>query len=298
MRAIGRHPRRLTSRARTRRGQPCLGLVLTLGLALGCKPAVPPGPEWQAGLTPSGLGWGSDDKPYPDKVVVNPEDGAPMVWVPPGTFMMGSEDAFDDEKPVHPVTLDGFWLYKTEVTNRQFAKFVKSSGRQTEGDWKRYTARGWNHPVVGVTWNDAKAYADWAGVALPTEAQWECGARGPEGRTYPWGNGWDAKKCCNFENLGPGKPPTFPVGSFPQGASWCGASDLAGFVWEWCADWYGPYGAEAARNPRGPDTASTRVLRGGAWGYYPDICRSLYRGELDPTHWFDYYGLRCGSSSK
>jgi len=261
-------------------------------------PVKPPSaPSWAAGLTPSKLGWGPDNRAYPDKSTVNPKDGAEMVWVPPGSFMMGSEDGESDEKPVHQVTLDGYWLYRTEVTNGQFGRFAQSSGRQIEGDWKGYTARGENHPVVCVTWNDAKAYAEWAGVALPTEAQWEYGARGPEARKYPWGNEWDAKKCCNAESKGQGNPPTFPVGSFPTDVSWCGALDLAGNVWEWCADWYGPYEAAAARNPPGSNTGSARLLRGGSWAHVRD-CRSASRFRYGPGGGDFGNGFRGAVSSK
>jgi formylglycine-generating enzyme required for sulfatase activity len=257
------------------------------------------GPAFTPGLTPSKLGWGADDKAYPDKFVVNPRDGAEMLWVPAGTFAMGSEDPESEEKPVHQVTLDGFWLYRTEVTNGQFAEFVQSSGCVIEGSWQNDTARGENHPVVCVTWNDAKAYADWAGVALPTEGQWEYGARGPEGRTYPWGNDWDAQKCCNDENKGGGSPPTtFPVGTFPQGASWCGALDMEGNVSEWCADWYGPYEAGSQRNPQGSSTGSMRVLRGGGWGDNGLGCRAAVRSSLAPVVRDGYLGFRGGCSSK
>jgi len=254
------------------------------------------GPVWEPGATPQTLGWGPDEMAYPEGIAVNPMDGAEVVWVPSGTFMMGSGDR---HHPVHQVTLDGFWLYKCEVTNGQFAKFAQSSGHAIEGNWKKYTARGENHPVVEVTWNDAKAYGDWAGVALPTEAQWEYGARGPEGRKYPWGNDWDPKKCCNYKNLGQGNPWTFPVGSFPAGASWCGALDLAGNVWEWCADWYGPYEAGAARNPQGSSTGSRRVLRGGSWYFLnPGDCRSAQRHRNGPLVRRNYHGFRGVVSSK
>jgi len=250
------------------------------------------GPAFTPGLTPSKLGWGADDKAYPDKFVVNPRDGAEMLWVPAGTFAMGSNED-DSEKPIHQVTLDGLWLYRTEVTNGQFAKFAEASGRPIEGNWKDYSGRGENHPVVCVTWNDAKAYAEWAGMALPTEAQWEYGARGAGGLTYPWGNEWDPKKCCNSDNQGKGSPPTFPVGSFATDKSWCGALDLAGNVYEWCADWYEPYEAEAGHSPTGPNTGSTRVLRGGGWLYYGGYCRGAARHWGDPGSKHDCWGFRC-----
>ena len=129
-------------------------------------------------------------------------------------------------------------------------------------------------PIVNVAWADAQAYATWAGVSLPTEAQYEYAARGPAENNYPWGgtataadpgNGWNQNNCANAWNSYEENISTWPVGSFPAGASWCGAEDLAGNVWEWCADWYGDYSNTPVTNPTGPATGSFRVLRGGSW---------------------------------
>ncbi len=118
-----------------------------------------------------------------------------MVRIPAGTFLMGSKagEGSDDEHPQHTVDLTGYWIYRTDVTVAQYRKFCTATGREMPDapDW------GWqdDHPVVNVDWDDANAYADWAGAALPTEAQWEKAARGTDGRIYPWGNDWDATKC-------------------------------------------------------------------------------------------------------
>jgi len=150
---------------------------------------------------------------------------------------------------------------------------------------------GWidNHPIVNVSWNDAKAYADWAGVVLPTEAQWEKAARGTDGRIYPWDNEWDAIKCVNFTNS---KSGTKPVGSILSGSSPYECLDMAGNVWEWCGDWYGAdyYKNAPAKNPTGPVTGENRVrvLRGGSW-YYGDYGPGYYYGG-------NYgIGFRCAS---
>ena len=169
---------------------------------------------------------------------VNPRDGAVTVWVPAGEFLMGSKGgARADEKPQHAVVLDGFWIYKHHVTVAQYRKFCQATARampEREPDW------GWrhNHPMVNVAWDDAVAYAQWAGASLPTEAQWEKAARGTDGRLYPWGKAWETDRCqCSRKQAGDAGG-TAAVGTFPTGASPCGCQDMAGNVWQWCADWY------------------------------------------------------------
>jgi formylglycine-generating enzyme required for sulfatase activity len=182
----------------------------------------------------------------------------------------------------------------------QYRKFCEATkhAMPEEPDWKWQDT----HPIVNVSWNDAKAYADWAGAALPTEAQWEKAARGGDGRPFPWGFAWDATKCANGSNSGAGDTPrgTHPVGSFPAGASPYGALDMAGNVWEWCADWYDAdyYKNAATKNPTGPDTGTGRVLRGGSWidYLYDGFVRTAHRDSLDfPDCWIDYVGFRCAS---
>jgi len=249
----------------------------------------------------------------------NPIDGAKMVWVPGGTFTMGSADGMglDNEHPAHQVTLTDYWVYQYDVTVAQYRTFCTTTTRElpkfpSDYSWKGKT--GWDdpalqqHPIVNITWNDAKAYADWAGVVLPTEAQWEYAARGPQGRNYPWGgtatkddkcNGWDATKCVYWDNSGKVSKSTWPVGSFPAGDSWCGAQDMAGNVWQWCGDWSGAYTAAEVTNPTGPATGKYRVLRGGSWYYSGDdyyFDRSAIRHfGFGPDGYGYGIGFRCAS---
>jgi len=132
------------------------------------------------------------------------------------------------------VNLDGYWIYKYEVTVAQYRKFCNETG----SNMPEAPSWGWqdDHPIVHVSWDNATAYTQWAGVRLPTEAQWEKAARGTDGRAYPWGNEWDATKCAN--SVGQRLSSTKPIGSYPSDTSPYGALDMAGNVWEWCADWY------------------------------------------------------------
>jgi len=254
----------------------------------------------------------SKSEPKAGDVKINPKDGAEMVWVPAGEFLMGSTDEdiaqllkknpeleaarFDDEKPQRKVYLDGYWMYKYEVTVAQYRKFCEATNRKMPDapSW------GWkdDHPMVKVTWTDASNYAKWAGMSLPTEAQWEKAARGTDGRIYPWGNKWEAYKCNNRES---GPKQTKPVGSYTSGASPYGCMDMAGNVWEWCLDWYGKdyYKSGPSRNPTGPTDGSSRVLRGGGWNGIDGSCRAAYRSHNPyPLFWSSSYGFRlCGSGA-
>ena len=192
--------------------------------------------------------------------------GLELVYVPAGTFMMGSEGGYPDARPVHEVQLSAYWIGRTEITAGQWldvrGKLPRPGGgaRNDQGD---------HHPVVYVDWRGCGAIWGGLGLRLPTEAEWEYAARGPEGRAFPWGDEWDQKKCCNANNKGPGGK-TFPAGSFPQGASWCGALDMAGNVAEWCSDRYADdyYAASGLIDPRGPRGWGHKVVRGG--GLVPD----------------------------
>jgi len=215
------------------------------------------------------------EKPVPSlgDTWTRPTDGVVMVYVPAGEFEMGSDDDdvdyalqlcnayrgdcrrewFEDEQPVHTVVLDGFWIDRTEVTNAQYQQCVETEVCQapTTCDWGEPTygdASKSDHPVVCVDWHGAQAYCEWMGARLPTEAEWEYAARGPEGRVFPWGDAFDGTRLnyCDTncerdwadETVDDGYAETAPVGSYPAGVSWCEALDMTGNVWEWVNDWY------------------------------------------------------------
>lgn len=235
----------------------------------------------------TGWGWWRSRQPTGPQIPagtarVNPKDGAMMVWVPAGSFMMGADASVDiaSVKPRHKVYLDGYWIYKTEVTVAQFQHFCTVTGYPMP----KAPPWGWidNHPIINIRWKDAAAYAKWAGASLPTEAQWEKAARGTDGRIFPWGNDWDPKKLhCANTTISSGlrireklkeTDHTVPVGSYPAGASPYSCLDMAGNAREWCIDWYDEkyYHHSPSRNPQGPKsiddmTEDRRVMRGGSW---------------------------------
>jgi serine/threonine-protein kinase len=245
-------------------------------------------------------------------VSINEKDGAEMVYVPAGEFLMGSEDANadNDEAPEHTVYLDAYWIYKYEVTNEQYAVFLNEMGNQSEGgatwldasdeDANIHESGGeWtadsgyeDHPVVEVTWYGAQAYCTWAGGELPTEAQWEKAARGEDGGTYPWG---EADPNCDLVQYGSCPGDAITVGSLPAGASPYGALDMAGNVWEWVADWYDAdyYKNSPTQNPTGPASGTTRVLRGGSWFSYERVLRASLRLRSSPVGSNLNLGFRC-----
>jgi formylglycine-generating enzyme required for sulfatase activity len=237
-----------------------------------------------------------------------------MVYVPGGTFRMGSTDGNSDEQPVHSVTLDSFWIDRTEVTNAQFAAFLNEQGNQTEGgvtwlDQEDETClieqvsgeyrpkSGYDdHPVINVSWYGANAYCEWAGARLPTEAEWEYAARGPDGYTYPWGNDTPTCELAHFVGC---SGDTVAVDSLPRGASWCEALGMAGNVWEWVNDWYHSdyYDVSPSSNPPGPDAGDSKVLRGGAWSSYAYEVRSAHRSRYFPLSRLEDWGFRCVGAS-
>ncbi len=246
-----------------------------------------------------------------------PSSPPDMVYVPAGEFIMGSDEGESDEQPTRTVYLDAFYIDKYEVTNARFATFVSANGYKTDaerggcgwiyegGEGKCVPGADWQHslgpdtdlggkdehPVVQVSWNDAKAYCEWAGARLPTEAEWEKAARGTDGRTYPWGEWID----CDHAQYGGCGGGTVPVGSKPKGASPYGALDMAGNVWEWVADWYdsGYYGTSPETNPKGPASGDSRVLRGGSWRSNEALVRAALRGRSSPGDARGSVGFRC-----
>jgi len=257
------------------------------------------------------------------------KDGAKMVLIPGGSFEMGdamneAEAWMKDSRPVHTVDLDGFYMDVNEVTVGQFKRFVNQSGY----DWWSDNDNGWdevakysrsdNHPMIYVSWNDATAYAKWAGKRLPTEAEWEYAARGKlAGKRYPWGsenadgsqgNFADKSAAVDWANadVDDGYATCSPVGSYRPNSY--GLYDMAGNVWEWCTDWYDKdyYENSPAKNPQGASAGtfqvmrskSHRVLRGGSWHQpYYALRVALRNGKHDPNEYSHQVGFRCASSS-
>lgn len=219
-----------------------------------------------------------------------------MILIPAGEFIVGStlREGYNDERPPVTVDLDAYYIDRCEVTNAQFRLFMEASGHRAPVYWDDENYNHPEQPVVGVTWHDAAAYAKWAGKRLPTEAEWEKAARGTDGRMYPWGNEWDSLKC-NSNICADGNQFTAPVASFRGGASPYGVMDMAGNVWEWCADWYGSnYSRSPRKNPRGADFSGERVLRGGSWCTTDhSYLRCANRNWFSPDFGFGDAGFRC-----
>ena len=224
-------------------------------------------------------------------------NGAEMMLVPAGIFIMGSDGIRADEKPQHKVSLNAFYIDKYEVTNALYEVCVQAGGCSLPGDTTSYdNSQFANHPVVAVDWNQARTYCEWRSTRLPSEAEWEYAARGTDGRTYPWGEGFSCEKA-NYSLCTGG---TTPVGSYEVGKSPFGVYDMAGNVSEWVNDWFSEtyYQSSPSSNPLGPDTGQYRVQRGGAWANAADgAARSANRGGNDPNHWDALVGFRCALSS-
>ena len=319
--------------------EPILSKVEGLGAGLRTGPsATPPSPTVAppsltiAPTTPAPLRQPFDkaqDTAQPIELRVWEADGAEMVLVPAGEFVMGSEELGDDERPVHRVYLDDFWIDRYEVTNERFARFVAATDYKTEAErrgwgwvwkgseWEEVKGADWrhprgrsaelttkpgssiegkmDHPVVLVSWNDADAYCRWAGKHLPSEAQWEKVVRGTDERRYAWGDEFDSAKANTKESE---RDDTTPVGSFsPQGDSPYGASDMTGNVWEWVADWYGSdyYSQAPPANPLGPATGAYKVFRGGSWSFDQVYAHTSFRYNVKPEYTYDFTGFRCSS---
>lgn len=248
-------------------------------------------------------------------------DGIIMVYIPAGEFTMGSNDGEDDEKPPHQVYLDAYWMGKTEVTVKQYMKFVNETKNYypewlekgseynvetgTDDLYKKLGSalKGDNYPIVGISWHEASAYCDWLSkktgfhFKLPTEAQWEKSALGTDGCEYPWGNQEPDKYLANFyRNIGK----TSPVGSYPVGASPFGLLDMAGNAREWCSDCYNPdyYKNAPKNNPAGPEGGSDRVVRGGSWGSDARYLRCANRNYDGPSDRYFYLGFRLRQDIK
>ncbi|WCJ60395.1 formylglycine-generating enzyme family protein [Fontisphaera persica] len=224
---------------------------------------------------------------------ITAKDGAEMVLVPAGPFLMGSLEGDADERPPHRVYLKAYYIDKYEVTHEQYARFLKATGRKPPVDWPggEMPAQLARHPVVNVSFEDAAAYACWAGKRLPTEAEWEKAARGTNGWTFPWGNDPGNKKTASGAE---GKEKTWPVGSFPDDVSPYGCHDMAGNVWEWTSSWYEAYPGNSQRELE--YGKKFKVIRGGgAIAYYQaeSTRRTTDRARSVPYGTYDGLGFRC-----
>ena len=345
--------------------------IAALGCFLsGCSLASPSSSQSNASTAngdPSSIAQ-NNKRTIDDPIRKQPADPATegMVRIPGGHFQMGRNDGPEDERPRHQITLDAFWMDKTEVTNAQFAKFVKATGYKTiaeqvpdakkypdapkeklipfsavfkccEADlngpptWWAYTpGANWRHPtgpgssiegkddypVVQICWEDAAAYAKWAGKRLPTEAEWEYAARGGlDGNEYTWGKDKQGTNGKWFANTHQGTFPSkdtgadgyaglAPVAKFP--ANGYGLYDMSGNTWEWCADWYQPkyYKGSPATNPEGPKTGveefpgdgPQRVRRGGSFLCDDKYCRRYLPSSRDKNpadSAANHTGFRC-----
>jgi formylglycine-generating enzyme required for sulfatase activity/serine/threonine protein kinase len=264
---------------------------------------------------------------------------AGMLPIPGGEYFMGSDEDTDIEKPAHHVKLSPYCIDATEVTVAAYKACSDRGACKRAGmanEWEGITEHDKkvfdplcngrdpkghaDHPVNCVDWEQASQYCDALapGARLPTEAEWEFAARGPDGRKYPWGDEVPSAahlNACGLECVAWGKangvpetamyqaddgfPNTAPVGSFPQGKSRYGVADVAGNVWEWVADWYAPYAnaAAAPKDPKGPASGKERVVRGGAWnGALASWVRPTFRFSDTPSKRVYAYGFRCAKS--
>jgi formylglycine-generating enzyme required for sulfatase activity len=280
----------------------------------------------------------------PGEIWIRPDDMMTMVYAPINTFQMGStsdqinqvlqecagesgcyRSLFNVEAPAHTVSLDGFWIDQTEVTNAQFSAFLNVNGNQVDHDetWARTTAENSDsrilqrdtlfepiegyvdHPVTRVSWYGAAAYCRWVNGQLPTEAQWEYAARGPNGSIYPWGNNPPNPQLLNYDS---NVRDSTPVGSYPDGGSWIGTLDMADNVDEWVNDWfdlgigetilddneYSPYYSNSpTENPTGPETGIFKVLRGSGWPHLAHQVRTTFRAYAIPYDHLLGGGFRC-----
>jgi formylglycine-generating enzyme required for sulfatase activity/sugar lactone lactonase YvrE len=238
-----------------------------------------------------------------------------MVLVPEGEFIMGSNVGENDDRPEHTVYLDSYYIDKFEVTAAQYVAFLNATGMNADSEGHvlvqvgpggggviQQSAKGFElvspdgalYPAHFVSWYGAKTYCEWAGIRLPTEAEWEKAARGTDGRTYPWGEEIDHIKA-RYDG-----GPVVDVGDYPAGVSPYGAYDMAGNVYEWVADWFDGayYFTSPPRNPRGPDLGAYRGLRGGAsLPNQPDV-RAFHRARNDPTLSLGGHGFRCARDAQ
>jgi len=301
-----------------KKSSPALVLVLLAVLAIGggiggylMLKGGPTEPGVSA-TAPAGIKAGTE-KSKAFREIKHALDESVMVHIPAGEFIMGS-DRFSAEEPIQSIYLDDYYMDKYPVSNKQFRNFVEATGYVTDAEkeglgmvrigrrWKKIEGASWrkpdgltsidgqdDHPVSQVSYNDAAKYCEWAQKGLPTEAQWEKAARGPEGNEYPWGNSEPNDTMANFDNI---VGSTTAVGSYDKGQSFYGLHDMAGNVYQWCQDWYAT-GTRQPKNPAGPDTGKERVIKGGSFIEGIESIRSANRDRYEPNYSSFLFGFRC-----
>jgi formylglycine-generating enzyme required for sulfatase activity len=297
---------------------------------LGGKGAAPPAPT--ASAAPTAPPVTAAAAPSASAAAAKEPCPAGMIAIPGGSFFMGSDEGLPFEKPSHQVTVAPFCIDEFEVTVDRY-KACSDAGRckraGSTNEWASITDKErkafdptcnirdpeghGKHPINCVDWDMGDKFCHEQGGRLPTEAEWEFAARGPDGRKYPWGDddpaaghmnacgkecvAWGAKNGVEEKamyDVDDGFPTTAPVGSFPKGASRYGVQDVVGNVWEWVADWYGPYASAEGRDPKGPPAGDERVIRGGSWnGSYASWVRPTFRYKDAPTKRSYGIGFRC-----
>ena len=274
-------------------------LVIAMGFFIGaeCRQGLWPGPE------------SAHAAPAP---AMTGRDGARMVLIPAGPFLMGvpqgARDGGIDEYPNHNVELDAYYIDAYEVTTGLYERFMRATGHRGPSHRTDPSKNVWpggalpaalaSLPVVNVDWFDARAYCQWAGKRLPTEAEWEKAARGADDRRFPWGNVEPTRQHLNFNRSWQGATTFAPVGMYEKGKSPYGVYDMAGNVWEWVADWYdaGYYSRSPCCNPVGPATGTRRVIRSSGWHVETPQVRIFTRVASAPLDRNHSTGFRCAAA--
>jgi formylglycine-generating enzyme len=225
-----------------------------------------------------------------------------LVPIPAGWFLMGSEAGQDNERPVHRVWVDAFYLAECQVTRRQYAEFLQATGTQPPAFWNDPNFSHPDQPVVAVSWFEAVQYCDWlSGIAgvnyrLPSEAEWERAARGgEESKSFPWGDD-PPQSLPNYTQRWINAPE--PVAQYSPNAF--GIFDICENVHEWCSDWYQAdyYAISPEGNPRGPQGGERRASRGGSWRHHVKVTRCAARSSLPPQFQYADYGFRIACDAK
>ena len=219
-----------------------------------------------------------------------------LVLIPSGWFLMGSEVGQDNERPVHRVWVDAYQLAACQITNAEYAKFLRATGKLPPPFWEDINFNHPQQPVVGVSWFEAQEYCNWLAASterpyrLPSEAEWERAARGGvEGALFPWGDA-PPESLAHYASRWRTGPE--PIGQSESNA--CGLFDICANVHEWCSDWYDAnyYAVSPERNPRGPESGQRRASRGGSWRHHIKVTRCAGRSSIPPQLQYADYGFR------